>query len=102
MKKRETNYSIWYDGLEYKGHKEDFDYSVTFDDLMSAIRKYFDNQLVTLDGTDTSVWNAFIDLGEEVIDVIFDTMEDWLKEQCKEKAQEEFEEYIDWYYDEED
>lgn len=99
MKPRETNYTLWYEDLEYKGHVENFSYDVTFDDLMKAIRKYFENQLVNLDGTNTDVYNALVDLGDDVIDNIFDTMEEWLKEQCQEEAQEAYQEYVDWYYE---
>ena len=98
--KSETPYTLMYE-FEYKGHNERFTYDVRFADLMDAIRQYFDNQLVILDGTDTNVYNALSEL-EDAIDNIFDTMEDWLKEHCKEKAYEDYKEYIDWYYDEEE
>lgn len=103
MTGKETNYILWYhEDFEYKGHTETFTYDVKFDDLMDAIRQYFDNNLVILDGTDTNVYNALVGLGEDVMDNLFDKMEDWLKEHCKEKAFEEYKEYIDWYYDDEE
>lgn len=100
-RKNETGYYIYYD-LEYKGHQEDWCYDIPFEKLMSAIRKWFDDKLINIDGTDTSVWNALNDLGRDTIDTIFDDMEDWLKEQCAAEAEEEFREWVDWYYDDEE
>lgn len=97
-KKNETGYTLDYDDFEYRGYKERYYmYDVPFDDLMAAIREYFDNQLITLDGTDTSVFNALAEL--ECIDNIFDAMEDWLHDRCKEDAYEEFKEWVDYYFD---
>ena len=90
--------TIYYE-FEYKSIKEDFSYEVPFEKQIEAIRKYFDNQLVTLDGTDNDIWNALVDL--DCIDTILDTMEDWLYEQCKEMAYEDYQDYVDWYYDDE-
>ena len=84
--------------FEYKGYKETWTYEIPADVICDMIRAYFDKQLITIDGTDTSIFNAFS--GLDVIDEIFDEMEDWLKEQCEEKAYEEFKDWVDWYYDE--
>ena len=46
----------------------------------SGIRKYFDDQLVNMDGTDTAVWNALVGLGEGIVDDIIEVMEKYLKE----------------------
>ena len=86
--------------FDYNGHEEDYSYELDFDDLMSAIRKYFDNQLINIDGKDNDVWNALSEL--ECIDTIIDVMEDWLYDHCKEKAFEKYKQYIDWYYDDEE
>ena len=99
---KKTGYYIDYD-FEYKGHKEtDWDYELSFEELMKGIRKYFDDQLVNMDGTDTAVWNALVGLGEGIIDYIIDEMEEYLIEECKESAYEEFKDYIDWYYDDDE
>ena len=92
-------YSIYYK-FNYNGHEEDYSYEITFDQLMAAIRTYFDNQLVTIDGKDNDVYNALFDLG--CLDDIFDAMEDWLYDYCEKEAYEKYKEYIDWYYDDEE
>lgn len=92
-------YSIYYK-FDYLGHNEDYSYEVPFESLMEAVRTYFDNQLVTIDGTDNAVYNALVDLG--CLDDIFDAMEDWLYDHCEEDAFEKYKEYIDWYYEDED
>ncbi len=92
-------YSIYYK-FNYNGHEEDYDYEVPFEYLIDAIRTYFDNQLITLDGKDNDVYNALLDL--DCLDAIFDAMEDWLYDYCKEDAYEKYKEYIDWYYGDED
>jgi len=92
-------YSIYYK-FNYNGHEEDYSYEISFDQFMNAIRTYFDNQLITLDGKDNDVYNALLDL--DCLDNIFDAMEDWLYDHCKESAYEAYKEYIDWYYEDED
>ena len=97
-----TGYYISYD-FEYKGHHDDsWMHELTFEELMKAVRKYFDIRSVTLDGTDTAVWNALIDIDENFADNIVDEMEDWLTETCRTSAKEEFEDWVDWYYDDEE
>ena len=97
-KRNETGYTLDYNDFEYRGYKEKYYiYDVPFDALMLAIRTYFDNQLIDLDGTDTSVWNCLAEL--EVIETIFDAMEDWLKDYCKEDAYEEFKDWVDESFD---
>ena len=98
MKKNETGYTLDYPDFEYRGYKEKYYmYDVPFDALMKAIRTYFDNQLINMDGTDTSVWNALAEL--DAIDKIFDTMEDWLMDYCREDAYQEFKDWVDYYFD---
>lgn len=92
-------YSIYYK-FNYKNHEEDYSYEVTFEQFMDAVRKYFDDHLITLDGKDNDVYNTLSDLG--CLDTIFDEMEDWLYDYCKESAFEKYQEYIDWYYEDED
>lgn len=99
---KKTGYYIDYD-FEHKGHEDKYyDYELSFEEVMKGIRKYFDNQIVTLDGTDTAVWNALVVLGDDIIDNILDEVMDYLKEECKDNAYEEYKEYVDWYYDEDD
>jgi len=100
MRGKETSYSLYYPEFEYKGYKESYFYDVPFDSMMKAIRTYFSNQLIDIDGKDSDVWNALADL--ECIDNIFDVMEDWLHEYCEKDAYEDFKEYVDYYelYDE--
>ena len=100
-RENETGYSIDYE-FDYKGHHENYDYELSFDELMKAIRKYFDDQLVVLDGTDTNVWNALISLGRDAIDMIVEEESEFLKKECEEVAFEEFKDYVDYYYEEED
>lgn len=99
MKKGETSYRLYYH-FTYEDYEDDYDYTVTFDDLMKAIRKYFDNFMINIDGKDSDVYNALNDLG--CIDEIFDIMENWLHDECEEKALEEYQDWVDWYYDEEE
>ena len=100
---KKSGYYINYD-FKYKGHREPYwDYELSFEELMSGIRKYFDDQLVNMDGTDTAVWKALVGLGEGIVDNILSTiievMKEYLKEECKESAYEEFKDYVDRYYD---
>lgn len=89
--------------FDYKNHNEDysFDLSKHADILIEGIRKWFDDRLVTLDGTDTAVYNAIAE-SEDFLDLILDEMEDWYTDRCKDIAFEEYKDYIDWYYDDED
>ncbi len=99
---KKTGYYIDFD-FEYKGHEEKYySYELSFEELMKGIRKYFDDQLVNLDGTDTAVWNALVGLGEGIVDNIIEAMEEYLKEECKDAAYEEFKEWVDWYYDDDE
>lgn len=99
---KKSGYYINYD-FKYKGHREPYwDYELSFEELMKGIRKYFDDQLVNMDGTDTAVWNALVGLGEGIVDNIIEVMEKYLKEECKESAYEEFKDYVDWYYDDDE
>ena len=73
MKKDRTNVSMDVE-FSYPGREDSTETEsvyVPFDILMQAIRKFFDFRLVTLDGTDTNVWNALVDLGFD-----FDELED--------------------------
>ena len=99
MSKSKSGYTILYKGFDYKGRVDEWDYEIPFETFMDAVRKYFQNQLVTIDGTDNAIWNVLMDLGDYVLDDIFDTMEDWLREKCANDAYEEYAEWVDWYYD---
>ena len=90
---------IYYDNFDWKEHQEEsWAYELTFEDKMAAIRAYFDNFMVNIDGKDNDVWNVLVDLG--VIDDILDSMEDWLIDYCKDEAFDAYKEYVEWYYDE--
>ena len=99
MGKNKSGYSILYKDFEHKGYNDPYDYDIPFDIFMDGIRAYFDNQMVTLDGKDTDVWNVLADLG--VIDDIYDVMEDWFIEKCRDYAYEEYQDWVEWYYDDE-
>ncbi len=101
MKEDKTRFSLMYEGFEYKGYSENYyDYDIPFDTFIEGIRKYFDNQMINLDGKDNDIWNAFVDL--DCLDNIFEAMEDWFHEYCKEDAFEEFKEYVEeWELDNE-
>ncbi len=88
-----TRFDILYKDFEYKGVKESFFYDIPFDIFMEGVRTYFDNQLITLDGTDNDIWNAFVDL--ECLDNIYEAMEDWFKDRCRDLAYEEFKEMVE-------
>ena len=96
-----TDFYIYYD-LEYKGHKESYSYDIPFDIFVEGIRKFFDDRMAPIDGTDNAVWNVIADLGEDAFDHIFDEMEDWFKERCKEPAEEEFREWAEEYLEDEE
>lgn len=102
MKKNDSGYELYYKDLdEYKGHKEEtYIYDIPYEVFMEGVRKYFDNQLVNIDGKDNDIWNALVDL--ECLQNVFDAMEDWFMDRCRKDAIEEYHEYIDTYYDEED
>jgi len=93
-------YYIYYN-FEYKNHKEDYSYKVPFEKKIEAIRKYFADQLVDIDGTDNAIWNSLVKF-DGIIDDILDEMEDWLYDECKDMAYEAYQDYIDEYYDDED
>lgn len=99
MAKNESGYDIDY-RFNYKGHEENYFYDIPFEKFMEGVVKYFDNQMVTIDGKDNDVWNALADL--DVLDNIYDAMEDWFREHCEKDAYEEYKDYIDWYYDDEE
>jgi len=97
MAKNKSGYDVDYN-FEYKGHEENYLYEIPFETFMEGVVKYFDNQMVTIDGKDNDVWNALVDL--DCLDNIFEAMEDWFKEKCQDAAYEEYKDYIEWYYEE--
>lgn len=102
MAKNSSGFEVTYHDFEYNGYKDDyFFYDVPFDIFCDGIRKYFDDKLVTLDGTDNAIWNTMVELGEDTLQNIFDAMEDWFTEQCRDGAYEEFKEYVEDYLSEE-
>lgn len=102
-KKNGSGFEVEYKDFKYKGYHEDyFFYEIPFEKFCDGIRKYFDDRLVTLDGTNTAIWNTLVEFGEDALDTIFDELEDWFKEECKEDAYEEFKDYVDYFVDDED
>ena len=107
MKKDKTGESIEFKFTNpYTNEEEEYDYYLDFEDMVKAIRLYADYHDVTLDGTDTHVWNLFVDLDSgryEHINEIFEKILecDFVKEKISEdeaiieKAKEEFEEEKD-------
>lgn len=93
---------IYYPDFEYNGHQEGYDYEVPYEDLMGAIRAFFDARMVNMDGKDNDVWNVLVEL--EALDNVLDSeeVEEWLFEHCKEDAYQSYIEWCDWYYDEDE
>ena len=100
MAKNKSGYSLIYEDFEYQGINEMFSYEIPLDLFVDGVKTYFDNQMITLDGKDTDIWNIFNEL--DCLDTIFSIMEDWLKDYCKDYAYDEYKDYIDWYYDDEE
>ena len=98
MSKNKSGYDVSY-VFEYRCIQDRYYYDIPFETFMEGLVKYFDNQMITIDGKDNDVWNAFADL--EVLDNIYDAMEDWFKERCEKDAYEEFKEYVEWEYEDE-
>lgn len=101
-KKNGTGFELTY-SFEYKGHKDDsYFFEVPFEKFCDAIRHYFDARLVTLGGIDNAIWNAVVELGDDVLDTIFYDQEEWLKKECEEMAFEEFKDYLEIYNDDDE
>lgn len=89
-----TKYDILYDEFDYKGHKSHYFYDIPFDDFVEGIREYFNQNLVTIDGTDNAIWNSFVGV-EDFMDFIVNEMEEWFKDRCKDDAFEEYKEKVE-------
>ena len=81
------------------GEDVSFEYEVSFETFMEAVREYFDTHYnVTLDGRDRDIWNMFVDLGElvdgEIIQELIDNkdIQEALREKVEEEAKEKFDE----------
>jgi hypothetical protein len=59
--------------FENDGKKETVSVWVPFETFMTAVRKYFDVRLVTVDGTDSAIWNSLVDC--EAIEGLLDNDE---------------------------
>ena len=84
--------------FEKDGRKETVCVWVPFETFMSAVREYFDRRLVTVDGTDSAVWNALVDCG--AVDALMD--DDEVLGLCAERykgTKYEEEDYSDWLDD---
>lgn len=87
----EINYSF-----EYKGYKDDYYfYSIPYSTLCEAIRNYFSQNSVDIDGTNNAIWNSLINLGEDVIESIVNDQQEWLEEKCREQAFEDFKDEVE-------
>jgi len=94
MKKNKSGFEVLFDEFEYKGHKSHYFYEIPFEKFIEGVRVYFDNQMVTLDGTDNAVWNALVQF-PDIFDTVEYEMEDWFKEHCREDAFEEYKEQVE-------
>lgn len=61
MKKDRVNMLIDVE-FEYEGHKEKESVWVPYPIYVEAIRKTFEDGLVSIDGTDNAIWNMFVEL----------------------------------------
>ena len=93
MKNNKTNYEVLFDNFEYKGHKSHYFYEIPFDTFINAVRAWFDQQMITLDGKDNDIWNALV--STDLFDTIEYEMKDWFLEHCKEDAFEEYKEKVE-------
>jgi len=92
--KNKSGYEVLFDEFEYKGHKSHYFYDIPFEVFIEGVRAYFEQQMVTLDGKDTDIWNA-LSKYPEIFDDVEDEMVDWFKEHCKEDAFEEYKEVVE-------
>lgn len=100
-----SRYDVEFD-FKYPGEEESESYFYYIPEalVIEAVRKWFSNHEVELDGTDNHVWNICGDLAEVfskdsegLNDLMYEAInenEEWIKEQCKEDAWDEFVE--DW------
>ena len=88
----------------YTHEEEDFDYYLTYEDMVEAIKLYADFYDVKLDGTDTHIWNLFVTLDSgrydniiEVFEKILDNdfVKEHMSEELMEKAKEEYLEEVE-------
>ena len=98
-----TNYDVEFE-FTYPGEEESetYFYSLPENIVIEAVRRWFSNHEVDIDGTDNHVWNLCGDLaevfgkeGRSLNDLMYQAVEDeqeWIKEQCKDDA---FEQFID-------
>lgn len=93
MKDDKTNYEVLFNDFEYKGHKSYYFYEIPFDTFVEAVRVWFDQQMITIDGKDNDIWNALVETN--VFDQVERDMESWFLEHCKEDAFEEYKEKVE-------
>ncbi len=85
----------------YTHEEERFDYYLTDEDMVEAIKLYADFYDVRLDGTDTHIWNLFVTLDAGRYDFVNEIWEkildnDFVKEHISEKVIEKAkEEYLE-------
>lgn len=48
-------------GFEDGDRRESVSVWIPFETFIAAVRKYFDARLVTIDGTDSAIWNSLVD-----------------------------------------
>lgn len=87
--------------FKYKDDNEEHEESVwiPYPIFMDAIRKYFESNMVTLDGTDTAIWNMLVEL--DCLDFLEDN--ETVMEYCRELykgsvyEEEDYEAWVDEY-----
>ena len=89
-----TGYDIKFDDMTYKGKTKWYFYDVPFADVIDAIREYFSQNMITLDGKDNDIWNSLVEFDGVIDDIVYQ-MTDWLKERCYDDAFEEYKEEVE-------
>lgn len=93
MRNDKTKYEVLYNDFEYKGHKSHYFYDIPFDTFIEGVRKWFDQQMITLDGKDNDIWNALV--STDVFETVEYEMKDWFLETCRDAAFEEYKEEVE-------
>ena len=98
---KSSRYLVDFD-FTYPGEQESESYSFWIPErlVIEAVRRWFSDREVEIDGTDNHIWNICGDLAEvfgkddsrwnNLMDAAIEDQEDWIKEQCKDEAWEEF------------
>lgn len=88
--------------FEYDGYgRERYFYDVPVEDACEAVRRFFSERMVEIDGGDSDLLSALNDISPDAFEEILDKEKDWLKAKCKDNAYEEFVGYVEQYLKEE-